>query len=68
MRKPLYAIVTTALAVLALAALLALRFAGMYSHQALAVALLLGLNVGGREPRLAGLEGAPAHGTAARVP
>lgn len=39
----MYSIVTTALAVLALAALFALRFAGMYSHQALAVVLLLGL-------------------------
>ena len=43
MRDALYAIATTALALLALAALLVLRFAGMYSHQALAVVLLLGL-------------------------
>ena len=41
-RNTAYAIVTTLLALLGLVGLLALRFVGLYSHQALAVVLLLG--------------------------
>lgn len=43
MLNALYAVVTTGLALLALAALFALRWVGLYSHQALAVVLVLGL-------------------------
>ena len=43
MPHALYAVATTTLALLALAALFALRWVGLYSHQALAVLLLLGL-------------------------
>ena len=42
MRLSAYAIVTTLLTLLGLAGLLSLRFVGLYSHQALAVVLLLG--------------------------
>jgi hypothetical protein len=43
MRHRVYAIVTTLLTVLGLVGLFALRIVGLYSHQALAVVLLLGL-------------------------
>ena len=42
MRKHAYAIVTTLLTLLGLAALFSLRLVGLYSHQALALVLLLG--------------------------
>ena len=42
MRKHAYAIVTTLLTLLGLGALFSLRFVGLYSHQALALVLLLG--------------------------
>ena len=43
MRDRAYTIATAALTIIALASLLALRFVGLYSHQALAVVLALGL-------------------------
>ncbi len=43
MRSRAYAIITTLLALLGLIGLLSLRFVGLYSHQALALVLLLGL-------------------------
>ena len=42
MRKHAYRVVTTLLTALGLAALFSLRFVGLYSHQALALVLLLG--------------------------
>ena len=42
MRNRVYAVVTTLLTMLSLGGLLSLRFVGFYSHQALAVVLLLG--------------------------
>ena len=58
--KP-YPIITTLLTLAGLAGLFSLRIVGFYSHQALAVVLLLGLRC---ESRLAREETAPVPGTA----
>ena len=63
----IYAIVTTLLTLMGLVGLFSLRVLGLYSHQALAVVAVARLHLGGREPRLAGVERASAPGAAART-
>ena len=62
-----YTVVTTLFTMLGLGGLLSLRFVGFYSHQALAIVLLLGFGLGGCEPGLGGVEGTPVSEAVARI-